>query len=478
MSNSHKKPHDTTPKILDRTPPYNIEIEMCLLGSLLLKSSTYDDIATTISPTDFFHEPNRIIYEHMVGLLDNQRPLDIAILAERLKQHGDLERVGGVAYLGRLASSVYHHLHAPEYAKTIRDHSIRRAIIDGCSMMVYEAYDSELESNTLLEKAERTIFEISDNRRLDSVMDLKHALTETMDRLDAHLRGEKQEATVESGFHDLDGLTGGFHPRELIVLAARPSMGKTALALNIADHVAIEQRAPVLFVSLEMSHTELIDRVLSARTRVDGTELRRSNLRPADRKKVVRVVGEISEAPLFIDDTPTRTVSQIASVARRLRREAKQKGTRDLGMIVIDYLQLIEPDNPRDPRQEQVARITRRLKQLARDLHVPVLCLAQLNRQTEAAKENRPRLSHLRESGQIEQDADLVMFIHRDDYYLSGEERTEQEGKAILVVAKNRNGPVDDVNLFFRHRYGRFDNADNSRREADFSTFQGAPSDF
>lgn len=478
MSNARKKGSQQPPKILDRPPPYNIEIEMCLLGSLLLKSSAYDDISTIVSGSDFFHEPHQVIYGHMMHLLDNQRPLDVAILAERLKQHGDLERIGGIAYLGRLASSVYHHLHAPEYAKLIRDHSIRRALIDGCSTMVYDAYDSELESTYLLEKAEKTIFEISDNRKLDSITDLKRALTETMDRLDAHLRGEKLESSVDSGFHDLDKLTGGFHPRELVVLAARPSMGKTALALNIADHVAIDQRAPVLFVSLEMSHTELIDRVLSARTRVDGTELRRSHLRPGDRKKVVKVVGEISEAPLFIDDTPTRTVSQIASVARRLRREAKQKGSRDLGMIVVDYLQLIEPDNPRDPRQEQVARITRRLKQLARDLHVPVLCLAQLNRQTEASKDNRPRLSHLRESGQIEQDADVVLFIHRDDYYLSGEERTEQEGKAILVVAKNRNGPVNDVNLFFRHRYGRFESADTSHTEADFTAFQSSPPEF
>jgi replicative DNA helicase len=252
---------------------------------------------------------------------------------------------------------------------------------------------------------------------------------------------------IETGFKDLDSLTGGLHNSELVILAARPSMGKTALALNMAEYVAIELNITVLFVSLEMSSLELADRLLCSRARVDSHRLRNGTISNDDRRKLVERAGEISQAPLFVDDTPSRNMTEIAATARRLKRK------NELGLIVIDYLQLIDPDNLRDQRQEQVARIARRLKGLARELEVPVLCLAQLNRQAEVAKENRPRLSHLRESGAIEQDADTVMLLHRPDRYEPG----QHEGIIEIIVAKQRNGPTGDIKLAWLSKFTRFE---------------------
>jgi replicative DNA helicase len=259
---------------------------------------------------------------------------------------------------------------------------------------------------------------------------------------------------LPTGFTDLDNLTGGLHGSELVILAARPSMGKTALATNIAEHVAIESRATTLFVSLEMSRLELAQRMLCSQGRIDAGRFRKGMINADDRKKLVEASAKLGQAPLFVDDTASRTITEIAACARRLRRKEK------LGLIVIDYLQLIEPDNARDPRQEQVAKIARRLKGLARELEIPVICLAQLNRQAEAGKENnRPKLSHLRESGAIEQDADVVMFIHREEYYLAPDDpkKKEVQSQADLIVAKQRNGPTGDLKLAFFNKYTRFE---------------------
>ncbi len=248
-------------------------------------------------------------------------------------------------------------------------------------------------------------------------------------------------------------MTGGLHGSELVIIAGRPSMGKTALAANIADHVAIGQRLSTLFVSLEMSRLELAERMLCSHGRIDGHKLRNGFISPMDRNKLVEASGNMHEAPLFIDDTPSRTMTEIAATARRLKRREQ------LSLVVIDYLQLIEPDNMKDPRQEQVARIARRLKGMARELNVPVVCLAQLNRQAEASRDNRPRLSHLRESGAIEQDADVVMFVHRDEYYCTTEEEKQRcAGQADIILAKQRNGPVGEVKVAWVQNYTRFEN--------------------
>jgi replicative DNA helicase len=261
---------------------------------------------------------------------------------------------------------------------------------------------------------------------------------------------------LETGYIDFDELTGGLHDSELVILAARPSMGKTALALNIVEHIAIDERGPakpVLFVSLEMSSMELADRLLCSRGRVNGHRLRNGQISGDESRKLVQTAADVSRAPLFIDDSPSRNMTEIAANARRLKRRE------NLALVVVDYLQLIDPDNSRDPRQEQVARIARRLKGLARELSIPVLCLAQLNRQVEATRDNRPQLSHLRESGAIEQDADVVMFVHREEYYKTDEQEREQvKGQADILIKKQRNGPTGDVKLTWLHDFTRFEN--------------------
>jgi replicative DNA helicase len=278
-------------------------------------------------------------------------------------------------------------------------------------------------------------------------------LDESLQRIDARMQHDHARGGLETGFDDYDDLTGGLHKSELIILAARPSMGKTALAMNMAEHVAVRCQKPVLFVSLEMSAIELGDRLLCSAARVNSKRLRNGTITNSERELLVQTAAEISQAPLFVDDTPSRNMTEIAATARRLKRRE------DLALVVIDYLQLIEPDNLKDPRQEQVSRIARRLKGMSRELEIPVMCLAQLNRQAEVSKDNRPRLSHLRESGAIEQDADVVMFVHREEYYQTNDQaRAEVAGRAELIVQKQRNGPIGDVPLAWLHEFTRFEN--------------------
>ncbi|MCF0233385.1 MAG: replicative DNA helicase, partial [Thermoguttaceae bacterium] len=316
----------------------------------------------------------------------------------------------------------------------------------------------------LLAQAEEKIFAINDDRGATTLRPMDELMQDVFRLIDARASGEVDG--VSTGFIDLDRMLGGLHGSELIILAARPSMGKTAFATNIADYVAVETRRPTLFFSLEMARTELALRMLCARGRISGERLRGA-LPQSDQRKFNEAASSLSGAPLYIDDSPSRTVAEIGAVARRLKR---QEG---LGLIIIDYLGLVEPDNPADPRQEQVAKIARRLKGLARELNVPVLCLSQLNRMTEQMKDNRPRLSHLRESGAIEQDADVVMFVHREEYYHSKEEAEEKglTGVAAIIVAKQRNGPVGTVKVAWVSKYTLFGNLSEETAPGEYDEF-------
>ena len=290
-------------------------------------------------------------------------------------------------------------------------------------------------------QAEQKVFAIMDGRSSQSVQNIADVLHQSMDRMEARMRDEYVDGAAETGLNKFDEMTGGLHHGELIILAARPSMGKTALAMNIGEHVSINQKQPVLFVSLEMSGIELADRMLCSLARVNGHRVRNGTISSDDRDKLIQTANDISQAPLFVDDAPSRTVSEIAAAARRIKRREDA-----LGLIVIDYLQLIEPDNSRDPRQEQVAKIARRLKGLARELEVPLLCLSQLNRQAEDSKDHRPKLSHLRESGAIEQDADVVMFVHREEYYHRGDDRANLLDKQKSSSPNNETAPSAMLN--------------------------------
>ena len=439
---------------LDR--PANVDAERAVLGSILLKPDVCDDVALVVRAEDFSDESHQLLYRHLLDLHDSGKRIDATIVVERLKTQGDFERIGGAAALADAVQAVPHAAHATTYAAIVRDKALLRSLIDAGTDILRDAYDASDEPRQLLARAEEKIFSILERRSSAEAKPIQSVLEEVMVRMDARMKHEHAIGGVETGFTDLDQLCGGLHNSELVILAARPSMGKTAFAMNIAEHAAINLKQPVLFVSLEMAALELADRLLCSAAQVNGHRLRNGTISQEDRRRLVQKSSEIGAAPLFIDDTPSRTLTEIAAVARRLKRK------QGLSMIVIDYLQLIEPDNPRDPRQEQVARIARRLKGMSRELDIPVLCLAQLNRQAEVSRDNRPRLNHLRESGAIEQDADVVMFVHREEYYQTNDEDRERvRGQAEIIIAKQRNGPIGDVKLLWQHDFTRFVNLEH-----------------
>lgn len=458
-----------TSEILDRLPPQNLEAERGVLGSILLDPDLADDVALIINQQDFYSDANAKLYGHLLAMHDQGSRIDATLLLERLNSTGDLEAIGGAAYLAEVLHSVPYAANAVYYAEIVRAKSTLRSLIHASGEILRDAYEPTLDPRELVNRAEETIFRVHDERSNDKIATIKEVMFEAFQRIDARLESG-EGVGVPTGFLDLDNLTGGLHDSEFIVIAARPSMGKTAFSTNIAEYVAIEANVPTLFVSLEMARLELAQRMLCSQGRIDANKFRSGHISKEDRQKLVEASAKLSRAPLLIDDTPARTCTEIAACARRLKRK------QGLGLIVIDYLQLIQPDDPRDPRQEQVAKMARRLKAIARELKIPLICLAQLNRQTEQGKEgHRPRLSHLRESGAIEQDADVVMFVHREEYYHTREESQELGicGQADIIVAKQRNGPTDDVKLAWFDKFTRFENLSQKAHE-EFGEYQDA----
>jgi replicative DNA helicase len=451
--------------LTDRERPANVDAERAVLGSILLKPDVCDDVSLLVRPDDFADEAHQVLYGHLLTLHNSGKRIDVTIVLELLRTKGDLDRIGGTSALASVVEAVPHAAHATHYAQIVRDKALLRALIDAGTDILRDAYDSVDEPRQLLARAEEKIFAILEDRSSAEAQPIQAVLEDVLQRMDARMQHDHAIGGVETGFTELDTLCGGLHNSELIILAARPSMGKTAFAMNIAEHVAIDIRQPVLFVSLEMAAMELADRLLCSSAQVNGHRLRNGTISQEDRRRLVQKSSEISAAPLYIDDSPGRTLTEIAAVARRLKRR------QGLALVVIDYLQLIEPDNPRDPRQEQVARIARRLKGMSRELDIPVMCLAQLNRQAEVSRDNRPRLHHLRESGAIEQDADVVMFVHREEYYQTNDEDRERvKGAAEIIIAKQRNGPIGDVKLLWQHDYTRFVNLEH-RPYDEFESF-------
>src|SRR5436190_3216415 len=438
-------------ELMDRQPPFDLQAEIGVLGSIVLLPDVLDDVVMIVRPDDFYDDAHRKLFLHMTALHETGKKIDDTLLVNRLKTAGEYESIGGAAYSSKIVNAVPNAAHATYYAEIVREKATFRSLIYAATEILRDAYDESHEASHLLSQSEQKIFSILDNRSDSAVKSIRDVVLDAMERLDARMAGTHVAGGCDFGFHKLDEKTAGLHQGELVILAARPSMGKTALALNVAENVALAQNIPVLFVSLEMSSLELADRLLCSVARVNGHRLRNGTVSQEDRLKLVETAGILSRMPLFVDDSPSRTVTEIAAAARRIKR---RHGS--LGLIVIDYLQLIEPDNPKDPRQEQVAKIARRLKGLAREMKVPVMCLAQLNRQAEVSKDNIPRLSHLRESGAIEQDADVVMFVHREEYFLRGEEREQSAGQAQIIIAKQRNGPIGDVNLEWLRDFTRF----------------------
>jgi replicative DNA helicase len=440
---------------LDRPPPQDLDAERAVLGSMLIDATAADDVALLLRECDFSDRANGLIFAAMLDKLEKGKPCDVGLLCNGLKKSGDLDSIGGAEYLASILDGVPTAAHASHYAEIVRSAAVLRELGHAGESIAWDSREPKADAQAVMAQAESRIFAVMDRRTGTEAHKLADVMIEAMATIQA--RCERRGVTgLVTGFADLDAKLGGMRAGELLILAARPGMGKSALAANIAEAVA-DCNEPVLFVSLEMSRLELSERMLSGRSKVSSDRLRKGILNATEHARMAQKVGELAQLPLYIDDSPSRTVAEIGATARRLKRR------HGLGLLVIDYLQLIEPDNPREVRQEQVAKISRRLKAMARELKVPVLCLAQLNRQTEASRENKPRLAHLRESGAIEQDADVVMFIHREEYYATNDkDRAELKGKADVIVAKQRNGPTGDVKLTWLEDFTRFANASRS----------------
>lgn len=430
-----------------RLPPQNLDAERGVLGSVLLVNDTIDEIVEFVHASHFYSDAHEKIFAAISRLYENGvRGIDAVTLAEELDGKGELQEVGGVPYLMQILEGVPHAAHAKYYAQIVRDKWIQRSLTYACTEILAECYEGSRDTEDILASAEQRVFSILEQQESADKIALNDILFDTLDRIKERMEKEGNVSGLKSGFTDLDKQLNGFQPTELLILAARPSMGKTAFVCNIAEAVASDSQASVLLFSLEQSKLELAERLLCIRARVNGHRLRAGDLDEAERDQLMQASSELSELSIFIDDRPGRTMAQIGAIARRLKRRDK------LDIIIIDYLQLIEPEDKSAPREQQIALISRRLKFLCKELSVPVIALAQLNRGVELREDKRPRLADLRESGSIEQDADVVMFLHRPDAY----DPEDRPGEADLIVAKNRSGPTGSVTLTWIRESMRF----------------------
>lgn len=433
----------------ERIPPQNIDAEKSLLGAILISEESLPDITEIVKPQDFYDERHRHIYEAMWNLYEKHRPVDILTIRDELKKKKLIEKAGGNAYLSELASFVPTSAHAKAYAEIVNKAAVRRRLIAAAASITETAYDEDSETMEILGEAERSLFEVSEQNVKNDLISISDLLSETFDRLEELHTNKGSIAGYKTGFPDLDRVTAGFHKSDLIILAARPAMGKTALALNFATNVARINNKAVLVFSLEMGRQQLINRMLSDASGIDSFKLETGGFTGEDFQQISEAMGELSELPVFIDDTPGLTVMEMRTKARRAAHD------HEIGMIIVDYLQLMSGSSKRsmDNRVQEISEISRGLKLIARELDVPVIALSQLSRTVESRSPQIPMLSDLRESGSIEQDADIVMFIYREDYYNPD---TDRQNIANLIIAKHRRGATGDVELFFDKQRVRF----------------------
>jgi replicative DNA helicase len=432
----------------DRLPPQNREAERSVLGSMLRDNAVIGDIVQIVRTEHFYADAHQKIFSAITYLYDKGKPVDIVVLAEELHQRGQVEDIGGYGYLTELWDAAPTAANAAYYANIVRDRSLVRSLIHTSTEILRDAYDQVQPADEMLQTAERKMFDIASSGIVGQTYELREAIDDAFDRIDRQAVGDSPHTGIPTGYLDVDEITAGLHNSELVIVAARPSVGKTAFALNVIRNVVVEERQPAFFVSLEQARIELAERLLVCQARVDSHKLRKGRLNSDDIDKLMEAGGLLKSAKLFIDDTPAQNMLRIGANARRLRLREKIK------IVVVDYLQLIEPDNRRDPRHEQVAQISRRLKFLARELKIPVVALAQVNRSPEDRHDHKPRLADLRESGSLEADADTVILLHRPDVYEPG----EREGIVEAIIAKQRNGPTGDVTLTFVKQFMRFEN--------------------
>ena len=446
----HHKPQSTD-QVPYGLPPQNIEAEEAIISAILIDNDALLDVIETLRPNDFYRTAHQKIYTAIADLFDKAEPVDLVTLANKLKEMGHLESVGGASYLARLVDTVPLAVNARHYAKIIHDKASLRRMIEKANAIIKRCFEEQGEAEDVIDFAEAAIFEISEKKARQSFFPLSKIILGNIETLEEKQGNRSLVTGVPTGFTQLDNMTSGLQKSDLIILAARPSMGKTALALNIARNAAVDANIPVAVFSLEMSKEQLSLRMLCSEARIDSSRLRGGFFSMDDWHRITDAAGILSEAPIYIDDSPSLSAMEIRAKARRLKMD------KNIGLIIIDYLQLMQGRAGAERRDLEISEISRGLKALAKELDLPVMALSQLNRMLEQRTDKRPRLSDLRESGALEQDADLVAFIYRDEVY-NKEEDNPNRGTAEILLSKQRNGPTGDIYLSFLNSYTRFEN--------------------
>ena len=432
-----------------RIPPQNVEAEKSVLGAMLIDEDAIGSSIESLDETLFYEDSHRKIFRAIIDLYQDRKNVDLITLSDKLKNDGLLEAVGGVTYLSILVDFVPTSANVEHYVHIVKEKGVLRKLIKNATQIISDSYDAKGNIESVVDNAEKLIFEIADLKQKQQSVHIKDLVKEGIEKIDKLYQRKEHVTGIATGFLKFDSMTSGLQPADLVILAARPSMGKTALALSIAEYVGIQQNKGVAIFSLEMSKEQLVQRMLCSQARVDAHKVRSGMLSPADWPKLTAAAGKLSESKIFIDDTPAISVLELRAKARRL------KANGDIQLIVLDYIQLMRSATKSDSRQQEISEISRSLKALARELSVPVLALSQLSRAVESRQDKRPQLSDLRESGAIEQDADVVVLMIREEYY---EPTDENKGLADIIIAKQRNGPVGTVKMAFLKEYTRFEN--------------------
>nr|MBF0222117.1 replicative DNA helicase [Desulfobulbaceae bacterium] len=434
-----------------RLPPQNIEAEQCLLGSILLRQGAIDKIAHIIFTTDFYKPSHQAIFNAMLNLFEKTEPIDIVTVSNKLKDSHQLDTIGGPTYLATLTDIVPVSANIVYYAKIVRDKSILRQLINTSSEIAGRCYEEQDDIEALLDSVEQTVFDISSAKSNQSYFAMSEIVTDAFKQIESLAERKELITGVPSGYDEFDKKTAGLQPSDLIIIAGRPSMGKTAFAMNLVQNAALLSKTPAAVFSLEMSKEQLAIRMLCSISRVDSSRMRTGHLHDQDWPKLVRSTGMLAKAPIFIDDTPAISVLEMRAKTRRLKME------HNIGMVVVDYLQLMRGRGRIESREQEISEISRSLKAMAKELHIPVIALSQLNRSLENRTDKRPQLSDLRESGAIEQDADVICFIYRDQVYNKAPDNPNQ-GIAEIIIGKQRNGPTGTVKLAFLDYITTFEN--------------------
>lgn len=432
-----------------KLPPQNIEAEQSVLGGILIENGAINKVMEILDPDDFYRDTHRKIFNALINLSERDEPADLITMTNELKKINLLDAIGGASYLTSLMDSVPTAANIEYYARIVKEKAILRKLIQTSTEIITQSYEDRGDVETFLDEAERAIFQISENRVKPSFYPIKKIVKDSFEIFQRLYEKKELVTGVPSGFKELDRYTAGFQPSDLIIVAGRPSMGKTAFCLNLAQHAAIENKIPVGIFSLEMSKEQLVIRMFCSEAHVEGNRLRTGFLTESDWPKLTIAAGNLSESPIFIDDSAALSVLELRAKARRLKSE------HGLGILIIDYLQLMKGRTRVESRQQEISEISRSLKALAKELTIPVIAVSQLSRRTEERQGMRPQLSDLRESGAIEQDADLILFLYRDEVYNRSEENPNK-GKAELIIGKQRNGPIGKIELAFLDKFTTF----------------------